>query len=192
MDREIHYGEDMDATEEYAVVLAASMVNQGLRAGQSVGLVSYDDHLIWHPPHSGEGQRWDIMRSLASISLGSRSLSSLLSGITPSIGHHTSLVLITPSPNLQWTEELLHLRNQDVVPTVIFLDPESFGLDIDIKPVRKTLVDQGIRHYVIARDTLQFIDPRTRLMEDKLDPSYQRSRLNSLYWLSDVRGEAFR
>jgi uncharacterized protein (DUF58 family) len=192
MDQAVHFGEDLNATEEYAVVLAASLANQGLRAGQAVGLVSHDENLVWHPPQPGEGQRWEIMHTLASISLGARPLSDLLNGIGQSIGHHTSLVLITPSPNQEWTEALLQLTRQGVIPTVIFLDPETFGLGIDIKPVRKTLIDQGIRHYVVAREALNFFDPRTTLLEESKATSTKKSRLNSLYWISDVKWEAFR
>jgi uncharacterized protein (DUF58 family) len=192
MDRAVHRGEDLDATEEYTVVLAASLANQGLRLGQAVGLVAHDENLIWHPPYPGEGQRWDIMHTLASISLGSRPFSDLLQGIGQSLGHHTSLVLITPSPHLGWTKELLQLTRQGVIPTIIFLDPASFDLGIDLKPIRKTLIDLGIRHYVIDRGMLNFFDPRTQLLEALDEPPTRKTRLSSIYWLSDVKWEIFK
>lgn len=192
MDRSVHTGEDLDATEEYAVVLAASLANQGLSNGQAVGLVSYDEHLVWHPPHHGEGQRWELMHALASISLGTRPLQDLLSGIDQSLGQHTSLVVITPSPNFEWSEELLFLTRQGIIPTVIFLDPETFGLSIDIKPVRNALTKMGVRNHVVARELLNFIDPGITSLEVDQTVPVRKSRLSSLYWLSDVRGEAFR
>jgi len=192
MDRAVHFGEELDATEEYAVVLAASLATQGLKSGQAVGLVSHDENLIWHPPKAGEGQRWEIMHALASISLGSRPLPDLLTGIGQSLGHQTSLVLITPSPDLEWTKELLQLTRQGVIPTVVFLDPESFGLNVDLRVVRKTLIEQGIRHFVVSRETLNFFDPRSKEPEQSEESSSRKVRLNSIYWLSDMNWDMFR
>jgi hypothetical protein len=132
------------------------------------------------------------MHSLASISLGSRPLPDLLAGIGQSLGHHTSLVVITLSPEIEWTEELLQMTRQGIIPTVIFLDPESFDLNIKLHSVRKILVDQGVRHYVVDRESLKFFDPRTKSPDEDIEPRDRKERLSSYLYLSDINWQEFR
>ena len=41
MDKNVHLGEGAEATEEYSIILAASIADRGLRNGHAVGLVAY-------------------------------------------------------------------------------------------------------------------------------------------------------
>ena len=56
----------------------------------------------------------------------------------------------------------------------------------------QALIDQGIRHYVLDRETLKFFDPRTKVREHSNEETSSEERLNSLLWLSDVNWEWFR
>jgi uncharacterized protein (DUF58 family) len=192
MDRTVHFGEELDATEEYGVVLAASLANQGLRAGQAVGFISHEENLIWIPPLAGDGQRWEIMHALASISLGERPLRDLLGGIAPSLGHHTSLVVITPSLDPGWTEELVRLSRQGIVSTVLLLDPASFGEEADITTARKLLIDQGIYHTIVTRESLIFFERQSK--KQLLEEEYRSKRDRSDWILrsADIPWEMFR
>jgi uncharacterized protein (DUF58 family) len=192
MDRSIHFGEELDATEEYAVVLAASVANQGLRSGQTVGLIAHDENLIWLPPLAGEGQRWEIMHALASISLGDRPLRDVLGGIAPSLGHHTSLVIITASPDPSWTEELVRLKQQGIRPTVLLLDPESFGREVDLRMTRKVLFDQGISHTIVSRESLIFFERQSKKQHLEEDYPSKRDRGDWTLWSADIPWEMFR
>ncbi|OGO14982.1 MAG: hypothetical protein A2Z14_10755 [Chloroflexi bacterium RBG_16_48_8] len=192
MDRTVHFGEELDATEEYAVVLAASLANQGLRTGQAVGLISYDENLIWLPPLAGEGQRWEILHALASISLSSRPLHDLLAGIAPLVGHHTSLVLITPSLNSGWTEELVRLTRQGVISTVLLLDPETFGQEADANVIRKVLMDQGICHTILTRESLIFFEHQSKKQLLEEEYSSKRERRDRTLRSADIPWEMFR
>jgi uncharacterized protein (DUF58 family) len=127
MDRHVQAGTGPDATEEHAVVLAASLADRGLRSGQAVGLVAHGEQLVWLPPRGGEGQRWEVLRSLALVSLGSRPLAQLLAGIQPALEPYTSLVIITPAVDTAWVEALVPLLRRGVIPTVLLLDPVSFA-----------------------------------------------------------------
>jgi uncharacterized protein (DUF58 family) len=133
MDRHVQVGEGPDATEEHAVILAASLADRGLRSGQAVGLVAHGEQLVWLPPREGEGQRWEVLRSLALVSLGSRPLAELLAGMRhyrgtggPALEQYTSLVIITPAVDTAWVEALVPLLRRGVIPTVLLLDPVSF------------------------------------------------------------------
>jgi uncharacterized protein (DUF58 family) len=134
MDRYVQVGEGPDATEEHAVILAASLADRGLRSGQAVGLAAYGEQLVWLPPREGEGQRWEVLRSLALVSLGSRPLAELLAGMRhycgtggPALEQYTSLVIITPAVDTAWVEALVPLLRLGVTPTVLLLDPVSFA-----------------------------------------------------------------
>jgi hypothetical protein len=90
--------------------------------------------LVWLPPREGEGQRWEVLRSLALVSLGSRPLAELLAGMRhycgtggPALEQYTSLVIITPAVDTAWVEALVPLLRRGVIPTVLLLDPVSFA-----------------------------------------------------------------
>jgi uncharacterized protein (DUF58 family) len=133
MDRHVQVGKGPDATEEHAV-LAASLADRGLRSGQAVGLAAHGEQLVWLPPREGEGQRWEVLRSLALVSLGLRPLAELLAGMRHYCGtgglaleQYTSLVIITPDVDSAWVEALVPLLRRGAIPTVLLLDPVSFA-----------------------------------------------------------------
>jgi uncharacterized protein (DUF58 family) len=154
MNRRVQVGKDLDATEEHAVILAASLADRGLRSGQAVGLAAHGEQLVWLPPREGEGQRWEILRSLALVSVGSRPLAELLVGMRPALEQYTSLVIITPAVDTAWVEALVPLLRCGAIPTVLLLDPASFGGTGNLSVTQALLVDLGVVHYVITRDLL--------------------------------------
>ncbi|MGC9400032.1 MAG: DUF58 domain-containing protein [Anaerolineae bacterium] len=154
MDRDVQVGEGEDSTQELGVILAASLADRGLRAKRSVGLMAYGEELQWLPPNSGEGQRWEILRSLALVSLGDRPISELLHRVQGALGQRTSVIIITPSTHPRWTESLVTLQRQGAVPTVLLLDPISFGGYRKTGAIEARLNQLGIAYGVITRDLL--------------------------------------
>ncbi len=161
MDRRVQVGKDLDGTEEHAVILAASLADRGLRSGQAVGLAAHGEQLVWLPPREGEGQRWEVLRSLALVSLGSRPLAELLTGLRPTLEQQTSLVIITPAVDTAWVEALVPLLRRGAIPTVLLLDPVSFACPEsrrggvgDLSVTQALLADLEVVHYVITRDLL--------------------------------------
>lgn len=154
MNRHVQAGRGPDATEEHAVILAASLADRGLRLGQAVGLAAQGEQLVWLPPREGQGQRWEILRSLALVSLGSRPLAEFLAGMRPALDQHTSLVIITPDMDTAWVEALVPLLRCGAIPTVLLLDPVSFGGIGNLSATRTLLLDLGVTHYLITRDLL--------------------------------------
>jgi uncharacterized protein (DUF58 family) len=133
MDRHVQVGKGPDATEEQAVILAASLADRGLQSGKAVGLAAHGEQLVWLPPREGEGHRWEVLRSLALVSLGSRPLAELLMGMHHYCGtgstleQYTSLIIITPAVDTAWVEALVPLLRRGAIPTVLLLDPVSFA-----------------------------------------------------------------
>jgi uncharacterized protein (DUF58 family) len=134
MDRHVQVGKGPDATEEHAVILAASLADRGLRSGQAVGLAAHGEQLVWLPPRGGEGQRWEVLRSLALVSPGSHPLVELLAGMRPALEQYTSLVIITPAVDTAWVEALVPLLRCGAIPTVLLLDPVSFAFPEPFDP----------------------------------------------------------
>jgi uncharacterized protein (DUF58 family) len=154
MNQRVQAGEGQDSTEEHGVILAASLADRGLRSGRAVGLVADGEQLVWLPPREGDLQRWQILRSLAQVSLGSRPLPDLLMHLESGTQRRASLIIVTPQVDAAWVDALLLLVRRGGVPTVLLLDPISFGGSGSIQAAQAALIDIGVTHYVIARDLL--------------------------------------
>jgi uncharacterized protein (DUF58 family) len=154
MDRCVHVGEGQNSTEEHAVILAASLADQGLRAKRSVGLVTQGQDLLWHSPQVGDYHRWEILRSLALVTPGSCSLSEMLAREGSTFGQNTSLIIITPAVDESWVEPLVPLLRRGVTPTVLLLDPVSYNGAGNVQGAAALLTDLGVPYHVITRDLL--------------------------------------
>lgn len=156
LDRRVQVGEGWDSTEEHGVILAASLADRGFRMKRAVGLVSNAKEPIWLPPQEGSRgfRRYEILRALALAQAGEVSLEELLVRTRPDIGKFSSLIIITPSMETGWIEALIPLGWKGVVPTVLLLDPASFGGQTGENPAYATLAGLGISRYLIAKDLL--------------------------------------
>lgn len=156
VDRAVQAGTSPDSTDEHAIILAASLADRGLRAGKSVGLVAHgEEQLVWLAPQDGDGQRWEILYALALVSPGSCPLTDLLPAIRPTLGQPTSLILITPAVDGAWMNALMHLIRCGAMPTVLLLDPHSFGAEVEQENrAQSLLAELGVAHHVVNRDLL--------------------------------------
>jgi uncharacterized protein (DUF58 family) len=158
------FGKGQDSTEEHSIILAASLADRGLRLGRPVGLIINGEGMEWLPPQSGEGQRWNILRSLAHAAPGQRSLGELLAGLRRSISKGASLVVITADTRSAWLEGLMPLLWRGAIPTVVLLDPDSFDTDLREHSITAAipsaarlaalLSEQGIACNIIPRELL--------------------------------------
>ena len=154
LDARAQVGQGDLSTEEHGVILAASLADRGLRLGRSVGLVTHGEGLVWLPPQAGDGQRWAMLRALAELAPGSCPLSELLTHTRPRLGERSSLVIITPAPAGEWIQALWPLLRGGVVPTILLLDPVSFGGSGHVNGTVGLLSGLGIASYVITSDLL--------------------------------------
>jgi len=164
LDQAVQAGSEWDSTEEHGVVLAASLADRGLRLRRSVGLAVNGSETVWLPPQSGDNQRWDILRALAVVHQGNRSLGEFLRLVESDIRPNTSLVLITPSLDESWFKALMPLLWRGVIPTVLLLDKASFAQSVEpalsvekeLKPLGlpSQLTNFGVNSYLITRDLL--------------------------------------
>lgn len=154
LERRVQVGEGDDSTEEHGIVLAASLADRGLRLGRGVGLVMHGQELVWLPPRRGDEHRLDLLRALAVVSPGSCALADLLARTRSSLEPHASLIIITPAMESAWIEALIPLLRRGAVPTVLLLDPVSFGGQGDAREVAALLTDLKVTHYIVDRELL--------------------------------------
>lgn len=154
LDQSVQIGASPRSTEEHGIILAASLADRGLRSGLAVGLAAYGQPFTWIPPREGDGQRWSILRSLAVISPGKNTVAELLYNLRPAFSHHSSLVLITSNARGEWIKSLLPFAWKGNTPTVLLLDPQSFGGTASMQPVLRELNRFSIRSHMITPDLL--------------------------------------
>ena len=154
LERRVQLGHGFESTEEHAVILAASLANRGLREGHAVGLVTCSPDLAWIAPRHSSGHLMSLLQPLALARPGQLPLSTLLEDAQKSVRHGASLIIITPDVQSGWAAALLQLVRLGLTPTVLLLDPLSFGGSASSAGAQALLNDYGIAHYVIQSDLL--------------------------------------
>ena len=147
-------GEGQHSTAEVGIILAASLADRGLRSGNSVGLVAHGQDLVWLPPRLASDQRLEILRALALAQPGDYPLGDLLARTRSALGQRCGLVIITPDAEAGWLQSVMLLMRRGVVPTILLLDPASFGGRGDMGSATASLQAQDVTHYVITPDLL--------------------------------------
>ena len=154
MQQSAQVGSGENSTEEHGVLLAASLADRGLRQGHAVGLATYGEGLTWLPPQRSPGRLMEILHALALVHAGEQSLPELLAGAQKSIRSGTSLVIITSNVGVEWLPVLLGLVRKGITPTVLLLDPRSFGGEGSPTGLIGLLDEFGIANHLIQRELL--------------------------------------
>jgi len=163
LDAGVQAGEGEESTEEYGVILAASLAERMLRQNRAVGLVAHGARDAYLVPVRGEGQLYRLLRTLALVRAEESSpLATVLTEMRAVLGRQTTVAVITPSGDPAWVEALSPLLRLGVAPTAILLDPASFGGQGALSPVRGMLAGLGLPAPVIAQGYPFRLSPRTR------------------------------
>jgi uncharacterized protein (DUF58 family) len=170
MDAAVQAGKDEESTEEYAVILAASLADRMLRQNRAVGLVAYGT--VGSPtapvpeplptlvlPQKGQAQQWRILQALAAIRAGGIwPLQRVLVEMDRNLGQGMTLAVITPSCDPAWVAGLLPPMRRGVAPTAVLLDAASFrgegehGTDQGgIAALTELLADLGVPSHHIGK-----------------------------------------
>ena len=154
LDQSVQVGHGQNSTEEHAVILAASLADRGLRLRRAVGLAANSNPATWLAPRQGDGQRWELLRRLAVLQPGERPLQDLLGKLKPGFGKRSSLILITANTSPAWLEALLPFLWTGAAPTILLLDPATFGGRGGTSALKSTAAQFGIPITVIPRGLL--------------------------------------
>lgn len=116
------------STEEYAVVVAASLANYFINQKRAIGFSAYVPHREVYPADRGERQLVHILETLAvARSVSNQTLNDMLAQEAYSFSRGTTLILITSSLDLNWLTQVQMLTQRGVKPVCIFIDPATFG-----------------------------------------------------------------
>jgi uncharacterized protein (DUF58 family) len=163
LDAGVQAGEGEESTEEYGVILAASLADRMLRQNRAVGLVAYGAREAYLVPGRGEGQLWRLLRALALVEAGESSpLATVLTEMRTVLGRRTTVAVITASGDPAWVEALWPLLRRGVAPTAILLDPASFGGQGNLSLVRSMLAGLSISAHIIYQGHPFRLSPRPR------------------------------
>ena len=116
------------STEEYGVVIAASLAKYFVNQERALGYAAYNPNREIFQPERGNRQLTRIYQSLAvSRSLAPFALKEMLSLETHSFTRGTTLIIVTSSLDEAWVTEAQILQRRGIRPMCIFVDPQSFG-----------------------------------------------------------------
>jgi uncharacterized protein (DUF58 family) len=158
LDRSVQAGADAEATQEYAVILAASLAARFTREGErrAVGLLMGGAQPVMLAPGRGQAQMWRILRALAEAEpSGDPSLGALLRQAGPSLGSGRTLVIVTPSQDTEWVAPLIPLIARGNAPTTLLIDATGFspprGDAGSLTALRSLIMRQQIPCYVVEQ-----------------------------------------
>lgn len=156
MDEGVQAGEGEESTEEYGVILAASLADRVLRENRAVGLVAHGVERVFIPLGKGRGHLWRILRGLAHVTTAHNgSLADTLEEEKRNLRRGTTALVITPSTDPGWAGELLALSQRGIATTAVLLDAASFNSGAQRKgrtlAMRALLADQGIPTHIVAQ-----------------------------------------
>ena len=163
MDAAVQAGEGEESTEEYGVILAASLASRTLRENRAAGLVAYGVAAPRNAPSSeprptivlpqkGKAHQWRILQALATVRAGGNwPLERVLAEMNRNLGRGMTLAVITPSCDPAWVAGLLPPMRRGVAPTVLILDPASFGGEGNVEALTGLLADLGVSSHRIIQ-----------------------------------------
>lgn len=116
------------STEEYAVVVAASLAKYFIDSERALGFAAYTPFREIIQPEHGRRQLNRILNSLAvARSLSQYTLGQMLTLEAPYLTRGTTLVIVTSSIESNWVTEAQILSRRGIRPMCVLVDPFSFG-----------------------------------------------------------------
>jgi uncharacterized protein (DUF58 family) len=128
------------STEEYAIVIAASLAQFFIEQERALGFVAYVPHREVYQPERGNRQMVRILQTLAiARSKSVYSLAQTLTLETPYLTRGTTLVIVTASLDPAWITEAQILSRRGIRPMCVLIDPASFGAPVRADDTRAML-----------------------------------------------------
>jgi len=128
------------STEEYGVVITASLAQHFVEQERALGFAAYVPHREVYQPERGSRQLMHILQTLAvARSMSSYTLGQMLTLETPYLTRGTTLVIVTSSLDPSWISEAQILARKGIRPVCVLIDPYSFGSGIKADDTRAML-----------------------------------------------------
>lgn len=118
----------LDATEEYAVTIVASLARRFLEQGRNVGLIATGAHLEFIPADRSDRQEVKLLEALAVVRAdGHLPLAEVLVAEGRRFTRQSSVIVVTPSTEEGWVRALAEIVGRRVRASAILVEPETFG-----------------------------------------------------------------
>jgi uncharacterized protein (DUF58 family) len=158
LDAAVQLGSGQDSTFETLVLLLASLSSSLIKSQIAVGLITGGEELYAVTPQRSQTHLWALLRAIAPLEpIPNRPFSNTLQRLPTLVPWRDTLVLLTPSSNLDWTKAL-NLPGKGITPgraKVILLDPLSFGGATSAETMQTLLSGQGIDTSLVHRGEIQ-------------------------------------
>ncbi len=116
------------STEEYSVVIAASLANYFYETNRSFGFITHTGQRVLHLPERSYHQLTQTLETLAVARSSSNiTLEQLITSEMFRFSRGTTLVIVTASDQPQWLDALQLLQQRSVKPMVVHVNAASFG-----------------------------------------------------------------
>ena len=148
----VQAGGEFDNTEELTITVAASIATRLLSMGVPVGLAGHGDQIYFLRPDQGQGQAERILELLAMMrARGSDSLARVVYQIQPQISRLNTLVLITPTMEMEWMYPASTAGKRGVHAMAVLVDRGSYGATEDIAVQLEQLQHYDVPAYVVRK-----------------------------------------
>jgi uncharacterized protein (DUF58 family) len=152
MHRDAVYGTGKEATTEYAITIAASLVAKYLENEKKVGFMATGDRSYMFMPDNDAGHALRINEALTMLKPeGAVHLENLIISQEDRIAAGSAVIIITPAEYQRLEAPLRLLLSRGAAVTAILLDAASFGGKIAAADTSRMLAAEGINTYIIRR-----------------------------------------
>jgi uncharacterized protein (DUF58 family) len=167
-------GEGDETTEEYSIIIAASLVKKYIDSGKPAGLIASGDQPYLFLPEVGDQHLLRMLDALALMkATGKVPVDRLISQEMERFEDSSAVIVITPSASEGIAASLHRVIDRDTTVTAILLDSVSFGGAVTAVNAATALTSIGIPIYSIRRGTQiaraldsQLLSSRMRYMGD--------------------------
>ncbi|MBI4233221.1 MAG: DUF58 domain-containing protein [Chloroflexi bacterium] len=152
LQRQAQAGAGEATTDEVMVTIAASITHKYLEAEMPVGLVAQGDRRYFLPAARGTGQLLQALENLALMRAeGTMPLGEVIASEGGRFNRFTTLVVITPSLDLDWVGGVESLAKRRVRVIAILVDPTSFDRSGSATRVLERLAEGGVTTYLVRQ-----------------------------------------
>ncbi len=117
------------STEEYNVIIAASLANYFIETERALGFTAYIPYRQVYQPERGNKQLTRILQTLAvARSTSNYTLGQMLALESQHFARGTTLIIVTSSLDPNWVSEAQILSSRGIRPMCVFVDPASFSV----------------------------------------------------------------
>jgi uncharacterized protein (DUF58 family) len=140
-------------TEEYAIVVAASIAKHFTQRGKAVGVITYGQKREVLVPDRGERQLNKILEALAVIrAQGDIPISEVLAAESQTFGRNVTVVVITSSVWVEWVSLMRDMARRSLQPLGVLIDAQSFGAPVNNDKVKAALMMSNVPIYTVKKD----------------------------------------